>query len=71
MSPNPTRSAKKATKTTTGAARKGARTVEPSRLTKGFVKLLPLSLRTKIRLFFAQLWAKFKTWRLRRRARNV
>jgi hypothetical protein len=75
MSPDPTQPVKKATKTTTSAtteaASTGARSVEPSRLTKGLAKLLPLSLRTKIRLLLARLWAKLKTWRLRRRARNV
>ena len=75
MSPDPTQPVKKATKTTkratSDAARTGARTAKPSRLTKGAAKLLPLSLRTRIQLLLARLWAKLKTWRLRRRARNV
>jgi hypothetical protein len=75
MSPDPTRPVKKATKATTrataDAAHTGASAAKPSRLTKGLAKLLPLSLRTKIRLLLARLWAKLKTWRLRRRARNV
>ena len=75
MRPDPTQPVKKATKATTRAtteaASTGAQTVKPSRLTKGVAKLLPLSLRTKIRLLLARLWAKLKAWRLRRRARNV
>jgi len=67
MSANPTKPIKKATKATTRPVTEAASTVKPSRL----VKLLPLSWRTKIRLFLARLWAKFKMWRLRRRARNV
>jgi hypothetical protein len=39
--------------------------------TKGMAKLLPLSLGTRIRLLLARLWAKLKSWRLRRRVRNV
>jgi len=75
MSPDPIRRIKKATKPSTEAAAeaasKGARTVGPRRLTKGVGKRLPLSLRTRVRLLVARLWAKLKMWRLRRRARNV
>ena len=75
MSPDPTRPIKKATKATTGATTKaastGARTVKPGRLTQGLAKLLPLTLRTRIKLLLARLWARLKAWRLRRRARNV
>ena len=71
MSPNPTQPVNKATKTTTKPATKAARAVKPSRLTKRLAKLLPLSLLTRVRLFLARLWAELKTWRLRRRARNV
>ena len=71
MSPNPTQPVKKATKATTGATSGAASAIEPGRLMKRMGKLLPLSLRTKIKLFFARLWAKLKTWRLRRRAHNI
>ncbi len=64
MRPDPTQPIKKAAST-------GARTFKPGRLTQGLGKLLPLSLRTRIRLLSARLWTKLKTWRLRRRARNV
>jgi hypothetical protein len=63
MSPDPTKPVKKATKSTTGAAR----TVKPSRM----VKVLPLSLLTKIKLVLARLWTKLKTWRLSRRTRTA
>lgn len=71
MSPNPTRRVKQATKTATAPTTEAASTVAPGRLTKRLAKLLPLSWRTKIRLVLARLWAKLKTWRVRRRARNV
>ena len=61
MSPDPTRPIKKATKAT----------VKPGRLTQGLAKLLPLSMRTRIKLLLARLWARLKAWRLRLRARNV
>jgi hypothetical protein len=71
MSPDPAQPVKKATKATTRATTGAARTAKPSRLTKGLAKLLPLSLRTRIKLLLARLWAKLKTWRLRRRVGNV
>ncbi|MEV0288406.1 MULTISPECIES: hypothetical protein [unclassified Kribbella] len=71
MSPNPTQPVKKAAKKTTGSTTAAASTVKPSRLTKRMVKALPLSWGHRIKLFLARLWAKLKTWRLRRRVRNV
>ena len=75
MSPDRTQPVKKATnatsRATADAVGTGARTVKPSRLTQGLAKLLPLSLRTRIRLLLARLWVKLKMWRLRRRTRNV
>jgi hypothetical protein len=67
MSPDPTKPVKKATKSTTRASTGAARTVKPSRL----AKVLPLSLLTKIKLSLGRLWAKLKTWRLRRRTRTA
>jgi hypothetical protein len=64
MSHDPTQPIKKAAST-------GARTVKPGRLRQGLTKLLPLSLRTRIKLLVARLWTRLKAWRLRRRARNV
>lgn len=72
MSRDPTKpvKAKATTRATTEAASTRARAVQPSRLTKGLGKLLPLTLRTRIRLLLARLWAKLKTWRMRRRTQR-
>jgi hypothetical protein len=67
MSPDPTKPVKKATKSTKEAGTGAARAAKPSRL----VEALPLSFVQKIKLLLARLWAKLKTWRLRRRARTV
>lgn len=67
MSAEPSQRVKKATKATTKPAKRAAGAAKPSRM----AKVLPLSLRTKIKLLLARLWAKLKTWRLRRRARNI
>lgn len=74
MGPDPSKpmkATKATTGATTGAASSAARTVQPNRLVKGLGKRLPLSLRTRIRLLLARLWAKLKTWRMRRRARKA
>ena len=71
MRSDPTQPVKKATKAATSSTSAAASTVKPGRLTKRLTKLLPLSLATRIRLLLARLWAKLKTWRLRRRAHNI